>query len=78
MNRRKLKWIHHIHAVTIGFLLFSGISLFVPFLRTLFVTWKIPLVAIHFWVAIFYIAVILFSIINAFHYYKKRAPIELA
>ncbi|MFZ3577614.1 molybdopterin-dependent oxidoreductase [Virgibacillus sp. DJP39] len=76
MGRLKLVWIHHIHATILSLLLISGVSLYFPYLRTMFNEWKVPLVAIHLWIAIFYIGIVLYSISKIFQYSKKRAPIK--
>ena len=72
----KPKWLinaHHFHAIFVCLLLLTGLCLYIQPLRTTFNEWKIPLVAIHIWIAIFYILVVLFSLRGAWNYIYKRA-----
>jgi methionine sulfoxide reductase catalytic subunit len=76
MKPRWLIKIHHLHAVLVSLLLLSGLSLFIQPLRTFFNEWKIPLVAIHTWIALFYILIVLFSLKGAFTYIYKKPTLK--
>ncbi|MBE4906870.1 molybdopterin-dependent oxidoreductase [Bacillus luteolus] len=76
MKARWLIKIHHIHAILVGLLLLSGLSLFIQPVRTFFNEWKIPLVAIHTWIALFYIIIVLLSLKKAIKYTFKKPTLK--
>lgn len=75
MIEMKPKWlvnVHHLHAVLVSLLLLSGLILFIQPLRTQFNELKIPLVAIHIWIAVFYIILVSFSLKGAWKYFHRK------